>query len=321
MEANRPPSTKWVSRRTLDSQASSRESKVGLSHPRGSNSDHNPNSANHHHNAEKRKYGHAPDAVMTAIGRGSGGVGGAAASGNSPPAPFHTNGSGNSRYGISGSGNSSGWGGNAPNSNTNNNKLSHQGNVFSTNSVNPHGPHGTGNNNGNGGGRRGYGGGGSYGEGMEPTIPPPPRSVQMGQGTLSAQAAAATSRDFIPQPRHAKANSSGSSHSLKSTEASPPSPPPGAGASCNSQRQFDPSASLGCQRYPDPAQRERRGSDSKRTDTGLCHRRPRRRTNRTPRSQPGHSVSARERSRRCWARGKFRCASTSAFHGCTAGVP
>ncbi|KAG5503011.1 hypothetical protein JIQ42_06974 [Leishmania sp. Namibia] len=228
MEANRPPSTKWVSRRTLDSQASSRESKVGLTHPRGSNSDHNPNSANHHHSAEKRKYGHAPDAVITAIGRGSGGVGGAAAAGNSPPAPFHTNGSGNSRYGISGSGNSSGWGGNAPNSNTNNNKLSHQGNVFATNTVNPHGPHGTGNNNGNGGGRRGYGGGGSYGEGMEPTIPPPPRSVQMGQGTLSAQAAAVTSRDFIPQPRHAKANSSGSSHSLKSTEASPPSPPPGA---------------------------------------------------------------------------------------------
>ncbi|KAG5480511.1 hypothetical protein LSCM1_06214 [Leishmania martiniquensis] len=226
METNRPPPTaKWVSRRTLDSQASSRESNAGLTHPRGSNLDNKPNNANHHHSAEKRKYGHAPDAaVITAIGRGSGSAVGAAAAGNSPPAPFHTNGGGSNRFGISSSGNSSSWGVNAPNSSTNNSKLNHQGNVLGTSAFNAHGPHGTGNNNSNGGGRRGYGGSGNYGEGMEPTIPPPPRSVQMGQGTLCAQAAAVTSRDFIPQPRHAKANSSGSSHSLKSTEASPPPP-------------------------------------------------------------------------------------------------
>ncbi|AYU78124.1 hypothetical protein conserved [Leishmania donovani] len=230
METNRPPSTaKWVSRRTLDSQANNRENNAGLTHPRGSNSDKNPNSANHHHGAEKRRYGHAPDAVIAAIGRGSGSgnAGGAAAADNSPSAPFHTNGGcGNNRFGISGSGHGGGWGSNAPNSHATNNELNHQGNTFATNTVNAHGPHSNGNNNANGGSRRGYGAGGGYGEATEPTIPPPPRSVQMGQGALAAQAAAATSRDFIPQPRHAKANSSASSHSLKSMEASPP--PPGA---------------------------------------------------------------------------------------------
>ncbi|KAG5507001.1 hypothetical protein JKF63_05747 [Porcisia hertigi] len=227
METNRPLSTaKWVSRRALDSQASHRDSGVGLPHPRGSNADNNPNIANHHQSAERRKYGHAPEAAIAAISRVSGGGGsavGTASTANSSPVPFHTNGGGvTNRFGISGGGNSGVWSGNAPNSSSTNSKLNHHGNVCGTNTTNIHGQHGSLNNNGNGGGRRGYGGVGGYGEATEPTMPPPPRSVQMGQGTLSAQAAAATSRDFIPQPRHAKVNSSASSHSMKSMEASPP---------------------------------------------------------------------------------------------------
>ncbi|AIN97366.1 hypothetical protein LPMP_190240 [Leishmania panamensis] len=220
METNRPPSTaKWVSRRTLDSQANNRENSAVLAHPRGSNSDNNPNNASRHQGAEKRKYRHAPDAVIAAIARGSGSVGGAAAADNAPPAPLHTNGGGGSnRFGTSGS-----WGSHGSYSNSTNSELNHQGSMFGINTLNAHGLHGNGNHNGNSGARRGYR------EATEPTIPPPPRSVQMGQGTLSAQATAATSRDFIPQPRHAKVNSSGSSHSRKSMEASPP--PPGAAPS------------------------------------------------------------------------------------------
>ncbi|GET87912.1 hypothetical protein, conserved [Leishmania tarentolae] len=226
METNRPPSAaKWVSRRTLDSQANNRENNAGLTHPRSSTSEKTPNSVHHHHNGpEKRKYGYAPNAVIAAMGRVSGNsnAGGAAAVDNSLSAPFHTNGScGNNRFGASGNGHGGGWGGNGHNSHATNNELNHQSNAFGVNAVNAHGQHSNGNNNTNGGGRRGYGAGAGYGEATEPTIPPPPRSVQIGQGTLSAQASAATSRDFIPQPRHAKANSSASSYSLKSMEASP----------------------------------------------------------------------------------------------------
>ncbi|KAK7196470.1 hypothetical protein NESM_000584500 [Novymonas esmeraldas] len=275
MEAVWPPvsATKWVSRRTLDSQANNRDHSAAQPQPRGSISDSNSNNADqqhqythqhqhqhpsqgHQHGGERRKYGHSKNSAGAAVGRGSngGGCNGAAATvaSNNTAAPHHSNGgssgsgasgggngNGNgNRFGIaSGGANSGSWGNVAPNSGTGSSSSSgkppHPGNGYGANSINAQAPHrsnsggnhhhhnkhagsGSGHGSGNSNGRRGGA------EPAEPAMPPPPRSVQMGQGTLSAQAAAATARDFIPQPRHAKLHGGSVGYSAKPPAQSPP---------------------------------------------------------------------------------------------------
>jgi hypothetical protein len=233
METNRLSSAKWVSRRTLDSQAHNRDQSTGVQQARGQTPHGNLSNANTNNNSgsmDRRKYG-AEESAMGPPGNVRGGNGNAGGGGN-----YRTN-SGN-RFGASGSGSSASgtWGSITSNSGSGNlNKMNHHGTGYPSNSLNAHLPHNPvnanhhhhhgsssgGGNNGSNGGRRGYG------EPVEATMPPPPRSVQMGQGTLPAHT---TSRDFIPQPRHAKVGSSVASTVPKFMDNSASSPAPDAAA-------------------------------------------------------------------------------------------
>ncbi|KAL7696980.1 hypothetical protein N2W54_003253 [Lotmaria passim] len=223
MEANRPSSAKWVSRRTLDSQAHNRDHSAGMQDTRGRTSHvsmENSNITNPNSNMERRKYGNMDMAAQnTSNMRGS--------SGGNGGGGYRTN--SRNRFGASGSGNSAGgaWGTINANPCSGVNKLNHHNMGYAANAVNLHPPHNPGgHHHHSGGGRRGHGsnnGGGGYGEPIEATMPPPPRSVQMGQGMLPTHSTAAT-RDLIPQPRHAKVSSSiinGTSKSMDNSASTP----------------------------------------------------------------------------------------------------
>ncbi|KPI90048.1 hypothetical protein ABL78_0801 [Leptomonas seymouri] len=222
METNRPSSAKWVSRRTLDSQAHNRDHSAGMQHTRGNTPQDNMNNTNtNNHNMDRRKYGNS-DTVMPNTGNARG----VSDNGNGHGGAYRTN-SGN-RFGASNSGSSASgtWSSITSNPSSSINKLHRHSMGYSSNALNSHSPHnpsshhhhnGHGNGNGNGnGGRRGYGngGGGGYSGPTEAAMPPPPRSVQMGQGTLPAHTAT-TTRDLIPQPRHAKGNNGVASNASK----------------------------------------------------------------------------------------------------------
>ncbi|KPA82639.1 hypothetical protein ABB37_02478 [Leptomonas pyrrhocoris] len=211
METNRVSPAKWVSRRTLDSQAHNRDHSAGMQPTRGQTPQGNIDNANTSNNCnmDRRKYGNTDAAASSAANTRCGGGGGNGGSG-----AYRTS-SGN-RFGTSNSSSSANgtWSSITSNPASSINKLNHHGMGYAASTLNSHPPHNPGShhhNGGNGsgnGGRRAYGNGGSggYGEAAEATMPPPPRSVQMSQGTLVSHSSA-TARDLIPQPRHARGNS------------------------------------------------------------------------------------------------------------------
>lgn len=156
------------------------------------------------------------NATNMRTGSGTGGHGGS----------YRTNSGG--RFGASGSGSSASGTWNSITSNPTSssvNKLNHHGMGYPANTLNPHSSHSNSHNNNNNNGSHhphsvgGNGGRRGYGEATEPTtMPPPPRSVQMSQCALPAPQARA---DLIPQPRHAKANSSFTSNTPKPMERPP----------------------------------------------------------------------------------------------------